>query len=332
MIYFEIKGSGGKILAGNMQEFSRKSDFENNKNFSEHKNGKGLKGAFENIDGVDVWVVVEDEQDLLKSTKIFKKTFRIYKTIALDIYKEYKKAIGEYAHILSTIQAQIGQQIVNFADNKEFFGETYADSVKNISDIIEANKESTAKLICYIQKRVIDMRAHLLGAEVIHLGEQYEIKSVTVSLKRAILNQYSPFQEEFEKKEVKIKFFFEDEFEIEVDKTMFSLIMYNFFSNALKYTKFNSEIRLNYSDEEKSLDISMISLKMDKNELSNLHKEGVRGNHAKNIPGGKGIGLFVIYRALELMKKEQMYISPNYENCSTENGHIYIENHFKFSL
>jgi signal transduction histidine kinase len=331
MIYFEVKDNNGKILAGNMQGFSKRSKFENNKNFSENKNGKGLKGVYENLENITLWVVVEDDQDLLKSSKLFKKTLALYKTIILDIYKHYKNDINAYAHILNTIQAQMWQQIDNFADSREFFGETYKDSVKRISDILDQNKESAADLICYIQKRVIDMRAHLLGAEIIHSGEEYEVKPVIVSLKRAILNQYTPFLEEFEKNMIEVKFFFGDECEIEVDKNMFSLIMYNFFSNAIKYARPNSEVRFNYSDDLKSLDVSMISLRMERNELADLSKDGIRGQHAKNIPG-KGIGLFVIQRALELMKKDKMYISPNYEKIFHDDDSIYNENHFQFKL
>ncbi len=331
MIYFQVQDIKGKILAGNMEQYLSRNDVVNNKNFSKHKNGKGIRSACEIVDDLNVWVLVEDEADLLKSSKLFSKTFNLYKIVAFDIYNQYKKEIGEYAHILDTIQGQIRQKIDDFADNKQFYGETYTDSIKNILEIIKGNEESVSDLICYIQKRIIDMRAHLLGTEVIHSGEQYEIKSFEVSLKKAILNQCTPFLEEFEKNKIKIKFFFEDDCKIDVDKNMFSLIMYNFFSNALKYCKTDSDIRLNYSLDQKSLDISMISLKMEKDELSILSNERVRGKHAKNIPG-KGIGLFVIQKSLSLMKKDKMYISPNYEKVFNYNDNIYIENHFKFVL
>lgn len=331
MIYFEIKDHDGKLIAGNMQDFSRRKDFENKKIFLENKNGKGLRGVHEKIDDISLWFVVDDDHDFLKSAKLFKKTFELYKIIALDIYGQYKKEISAYAHILNTIQAQIRQQIDNFSDSSNFYGETYNDSVERIVDIIKRDEKSAANLICYIQKRTIDMRAHLLGAEVIHLGGQYEIKPVTVRLKRAILNQCTPFLEELEKNIVKIKFFFGDECEINVDKNMFSLIMYNFFSNAVKYAKPDSEIRFNYSNDQRSLDISMISLKMDKDELGSLSDDGVRGKHAKNMPG-RGIGLFVIQRSLELMKKDRMYIVPNYEKYFQDGELVYTENHFKFVL
>ena len=75
----------------------------------------------------------------------------------------------------------------------------------------------------------------------------------------------------------------------------------------------------------------MISLKMEKIEIAKLSMDGIRGKHAKNIPG-KGIGLFVIQKSLELMKKNKMYIAANYEKVFYENDLPYNENHFQFEL
>mgnify|MGYP001558860054 CR=1 FL=1 len=331
MIYFEIKDKTGKVLAGNMQEFSRVTEFEQKKIFSDHKRGKGVKGVCEIVDDVEIWIVVEDESDLLNSSKLFKKTVDAYMAVALGVYKSHKEKIDAYSHVLNTIQAQIRQKIQEFADDSEFYGDTYADSVAHIEMLVKNNNKSAADLLCYIQKRIIDMRAHLLGAEIIHSGKEYELRITTVRLKRAILNQCTPFLEELNDKLVEIKFYFGEECETSIDKNLFSLMMYNFFSNAVKYTRSNSEIRLNYSSTEKSLDISMISLKMEKAEIKSLFNEGVRGSHARHVPG-KGIGLFVTQQALNLMGKKPMYISPNYQNNYCEDGSLYIENHFKFEL
>lgn len=331
MIYFEIKNKTGKIIAGNIQEFPRRVEFENNKTFAHHKNGRGIKGVEVTKEDVSIWLVVEDEPDLLRSGKLFQKMLSIYKRVALDIWKQQKSQLEAHAHTLTTIQGQIRQQIEGFADDVEFYGETYSDSVDNITRLVKNSERSAADLICYIHKRIIDMRAHLLGVEVVHAGVQYEVKPVHVSLKRAILNQCSPFLEELNKNLIAVRFFFGDEHEVEVDKNMFSLVMYNFFSNAVKYAKPSSEIRLKYLDDSKSLDVSMISLKMEKNEISTLSDETTRGKHAKDFPG-KGIGLFVLQKALELMGKERMYISANYENSSSFDDRTYVENHFSFRL
>lgn len=332
MIYFQVQEiNSGKIIAGNMNDFSRKHEFDNKKNFSNVKNGVGIKSRIETLGTITVWVIIENNVDILKSSKLFKKTISLYKTIALSTYEEYKKKMQAYAHTLGTIQVQMSQEIDDFAVKDAFYGISYDETLKNISDIVSKDKESAADLICYFQKRVADFKAQLLGAEIIHNDKQYEVKIVEVRLKRAILHQLQPFLKEFDEKIVKIKFFFDDELRIHVDKNMFSLIMYNFFANALKYSRKNSEIKLNYFKANNKLDISMTSLKMEKNELAGLFNEGIRGKHAKNLPG-KGIGLFVIKKALEIMNKNNMCISPNYEINSLVQGEPYVENHFEFAL
>ena len=331
MIYYQVKIGSGKIVAGNMHEFNRREEFANNRNFSKYNGGKGLKGAEMVAEDVSVWVVVEDEEDLLRSSKLFKKTVATYGEISLDVWKYHRIQLDAYAHTLTTIQGQIRQRIEGFANDEVFYADTYMESVSGMSDYLKKNLESAADLICYTHKRITDMRAHLLGVEIVHADVNCEIKPTRVSLKRAILNQCSPFLDELEKNSVKLRFFFSDDCEVEVDKNMFSLVMYNFFSNAVKYTKQDSEIRLNYSADRNSLDVSMISLKMEKDEIESLSDETVRGKHAKDFPG-KGIGLFVLQRALELMNKPRMYISPNYMVNLSIDGNLYNENHFTFSL
>ncbi len=329
MIYFQIEDNKGKVLAGNLHEYPGSIEFEIGKILAQRKGSKGIKGICDTSGDTKVTFLVKDEADLLKSSKLFKKTFQIYKNVANDVYRYYKKEIDGYAHILSTIQGQIRQKIDDFADSSEFHGESFAESVAKINNIINVDTRTAAQLICYVHKRMADMRAHLLGAEIIHSKGRYEVNLSRVSLKRAILNQCTPFLEEFDKNSVTVRFYFDDSQEIETDKNLFSLIMYNFFSNAVKYTKPASDIRMHYLDDQSCLDISMISLKMEKGEISDLFNEGIRGKYAKNIPG-KGIGLFVIKRALEVLNKNRMYIDPDYQKDYQEDGLIYIENHFKF--
>ncbi len=337
MIFFEIKNTTGKIIAGNMQEFSRRAEFENNRTFIEYlskdkkKTVRGVRGGEDMADGINVWLVVEDEKDLLLSSGLFKKTLDIYKKAASDIWKYQKTQFEAHAHTLETIQGQIRQQIEGFADDTQFYGDTYRASVESISNLVGNDIKSAADLICYVHQRVIEMRAHMLGVEVIHAGAQYEIKMVQVSLMRAIYSQCFPFLEALNKNEVVLKFHFSEDHKVEVDKNMFSLVMYNFFSNAVKYAKPNTEIHLTYSADTSTLDVGMTSLKIEKTEIKSISNETVRGRHAGDIPG-KGIGLFVLQKALELMGKKGMYIIPNYENESFEGDRIYTENHFKFFL
>lgn len=323
MIYFQVKNSNGNIIAGNMHDFLRCKEFEKNKNYFNYRNGEGIKSVEENFEDCSIWFVVEGRDDLLKSAKLFLKTLNVYKIAALDVWRYHKTQIDSYSHTITTIQGQIRQKIEGFANDDKFYGDSYSDSIESISEHIKSDIMSAADLICYTHKRINDLRAHLLGVEVVHAGEHYKVNFDKVSLKRALLNQCTPFLCQFEEKSVNLRYFFDEKYEIDVDKNMFSLIMYNFFSNAVKYTKPNSELRFQY--KQGCLDISMISLKIEKSEIGEIFNEGVRGKHSLET-SGKGVGLFVLKKALELMGKDNMYIDPEYSRGDNE----YVENHFKF--
>ena len=325
MIYFQIKNSDGKVISENMESFFNKEKLEKNKNFSQYKNGFGVKSVEEFFDNsMSIWFVVEGNDDLLKSSKLFKKTLDVYKKVSLDNWEYYKSQINFYSHTIDTIQTQIRQKLEGFAKDESFYGESHVDSLNNIATIISEDKEAAADLICYIHKRTGDLRAHILGADVICAGVNFEVNLKKVDLKRAVLSQITPFLNQFNENSIKIKIFFDNE-DVVVDKNMFSLVMYNFFSNAVKYVKPDTDIRMSYIQEQKCLDISMISLKIERSEIKNLFNDGTRGVHAKDVPG-KGIGLFVLKRALELMKKDNMFIDPHY----AKGDNSYVENHFKF--
>lgn len=334
MIYYEIKNDIGKVVISNIKDFSQEYNYRNQKNFSDHIKGIGCKGIYEVVDNISVWLVIEDEDDLLKSSKLLRRTFDFYKKIAIGICKQQREQLSGTRHILPSIHTQMTQEIDLFTQDNPglFYGESFKASKRNISDFAQDRPDDTARLIVNINKLVLDMGAHLRGIDIIHFGKQYspEIKSVRV--KQAILNQYASFASGFDEAFLSIKVNnIDDDATVMVDKNMFCLVMYNLLSNALKYCMPESEVRFNFSNESKKLDVSMISLRIESDEIQDIFNEGVRGKHAKTS-SGSGIGLFVIKNALEKMGKKPMLIEPNYQKNSNLNGEPYVENHFHFDL
>ncbi len=335
MIYFEITNDIGKIVAGNINCFSRVCEYRDRKNFSDHEKGIGRKGAYETTDdGIGIWIVVENEKDILKSANLFRRTFDLHKEIAFGICRAQKEQFSGTRHILPNIHTQMVQALDLFTGNDPgvFYSEGLVSLAEKVSKQIKSEPADAARLIIYLNKLVLDMGAHLRGTDVIHFGADYKAMMKEVRIKAAILHQYASFTKEFEEAFIQLKInAINDESTIMVDKNMFSLIMYNMLSNAVKYCRPYSEIRFHFLDDSKELDISMISLRIEQDEIREILNEGIRGRHATKTPGS-GIGLFVVKSALDKMKKHPLVINPNYQKASELNGEQYIENHFHFNF
>lgn len=258
-------------------------------------------------------------------------------------YKKYKVQkikvdIDKYNHILSTISIQLNQKLNDyfFDNHDDWYNENYSTLVENLEKLVkDKNIGDTAKLIHYFYKQSKDLENHIKGYEILYQeNNEYQVKMETVRLKKALMHQSASFKSDFESIGVVLKVNNIDEGErVNVDKTLFSLIMYNFFDNAKKYVKPSSEIRFNYSGSDGVLNISMYSVKMEKVEVINLFNEGIRGMHANEMSSsGNGIGLSVIKKALRLMNMKNMYINCEYAKMEENNGIKFYENHFIFYL
>lgn len=319
MIYFQVKlKDDEKIIVSNLKDSH--FEYENNKNFFDSKNK--IRGAEKVVKNLVIWIIVENEESLLKSNKLFKKTFEIYSSAFTSFWNYYSGKIVSQAHTLDKIRGKMEQKIEGFAEKEKFHGDSYHDILDNVSNLIKNDTDSASDLICFFQKRLLDMKSHMLGFQIIHSNIEYEVSLKNVNLKKAILNLYTPFANDLNENNVNLNIYFDDDV-VEVDRNLFSLVMYNIFDNAVKYTKPGSEIRINFESDHGNLDISMESLRIEREEINNLAMEGARGRHASTI-AGNGVGLFVIKEALNLMDMS-MSINPNYEKGDLE----YTENHFK---
>ena len=150
-----------------------------------------------------------------------------------------------------------------------------------------------------------------------------------------MLRQITSFTNDLEKSGISINFHekFEDDFKIKIDKTLFSLIMHNFLSNALKYSIPNGTIYFNYSNEESLLDISMYSIRIEDDEIKKIFTDGYRGRNTKDLnENGVGSGLFVVDKSLKLMSMSTLYIDRKKDKTKQFNGIQYMENHFRFNF
>lgn len=287
-------------------------------------------------EGIEYFIYLETENnDEKKSTTGRKRFFDVLENVSKNFVKEQQHRFNRYNHIIQTISSQISQKIDGYLANERWYSPDYSEALKNIESISSSKKNENNKLIHYFNKMSLDLKSHIEGWGIIYIKNNYVPKYDEVSLRGAILNQYSSFAEEFDEAGIQVRFseYFSEDYKVFLDKKLFSLIMYNFFSNTLKYAMPEEVVRFNYSDESKSLDISMYSIQILRDEILNLFNDGIRGANANNASSsGNGSGLYVIKKALKLMGMQNMYIDPQYMKKKQFGDIQYYENHFKFVL
>lgn len=333
MIFFEIKQKSGEVVASNIHKCKHLSLFKENRNLTIRN--KNLKSAFDEFDSVTVWLIIENDSDLLRSNKLFKKTMKIYANLSHDFFEYYFSKIRVHSHTLRAIQGKMKQKIDGLASKRDFDGKDYAESKNNISRKVESNIDKTADTICYLNKRVMEIDAHIEGFDVLYMGDEQDVNLEIVNIKKVLLNIFAPFLSDFMKKGVVMNFMIKDEYadinKINVDYKMFNLALCNFFDNAIKYSKPYSNIDINFSKNgnEFTIEISMMSLRIDQDELSLIFDEGYSGRHAAH-DAGDGIGMSVMKKALRLTGMD-IEVTPNYSESEIVTGQRYIRNVFKIS-
>lgn len=332
MIYFEVRKENGDIIASNMQECPYLTLIGDKTNITLRH--KGIKSVFSNIDGVDVWMVVDkEEKDLLNSNRLFNKTIKNHATLAKQLLDYYFGKIRVHSHTLRSIQGKMKQKIDGLATKDDFRAESYAESKEKIGKKISDNIDKTADTICFLNKRVMEIDSHINGFDVLYMGNEQETSFQEVNIKKVLLSILAPFLNELSNKninmEVAIKDDYADSNRINLDYKMFSLAMANFFDNSVKYAKQHEPIKITFLKygEACILEVSMISRRIEESELMQVFDEGYSGIHAQR-DAGDGIGMSITDKALKLTRMK-INITPNYSESYTSEGNQYTRNIFE---
>lgn len=324
MIYFEVKNKLDEVLASNMHLFSKRELFDYDKNKAIRS--QRLKSAFVERDGVSVWFVVEDENDLLNSNRVFNKTLDAYAVMSASFFEYYHSKIQAHSHTLRSIQGKMKQKIDGLASKKDFQGENYNESKEKIRQKIEENLDKAADTICHLNKRVAEIDAHIEGFDVLYMGNERSTVFQQVNIKKVLLNIIAPFLTEFKQKRVDVNVEIKDEYaeanNIPLDYKLFNLALCNFLDNAVKYSKHGSAISFRFQKNGNTfcIEVTMESTKIDEDEVELLFDEGYSGRHATKL-AGDGIGMSVIRKALKLNNMELQ--------CLPGKGMDYATNEFK---
>ncbi len=138
-------------------------------------------------------------------------------------------------------------------------------------------------------------------------NQKQNIKNETIFLNAIILDNLTRFSEKIESKKVKVFTSFSDDFYIQSDNYLVSIIISNLLSNAIKYSNSNGKIRIELSQNEHHITFSISDNGIgiapdDMNKIFNSFYRSDVINHAQIK--GTGLGLSIVKRLCDLLKFE----------------------------
>ena len=116
-----------------------------------------------------------------------------------------------------------------------------------------------------------------------------------------LVTAYYVFESEFKSRNIKVDLQ-RSQLEINVHFSTFKSALVQLFDNALKYCQDGSDIIVTYNSVSSKviIDIEMISVYVKDDDFNRIFQPNYRGDEARKIGNGKGLGLYLAKRMLEL--------------------------------
>lgn len=327
MIFFHIRDKEGNTIACNKNQDLITADFiEINKIIIL---GGRVKGGLFDFGNKTIEFITKDP-DLLRSNKLFKKGLIIAKTLSISFFEYYLNAVKRHSHTLKTIQGQMKQKAESIVhDIKSLSHNEYK---KEVASRIKNDPDLAADVICYLNKRIDDINAHIESFEILSLGREKEIEINSHNIKKVLLRIVQPFYDDFNQIGVSVGFEINDDFaennKVDFDYKTFNLAIYNLFDNSVKYIKPYSamKILLENQNEKYILKMNMLSLRIERDEQEKIFDEGYSGINANEL-AGVGMGMYITRRALKL-NNIKISVVADYSKSEIYNSKQYIYNNF----
>ena len=196
------------------------------------------------------------------------------------------------------------KRLLNFSYIVSHNLRSHTSNIEMISSFLESatTKEERDEMIDLLKKV-----SHSLNETIFNLNEVVSIRSnINLSVEKINIHDYiektkTVLADQIQKKHANIHNLVSPSIEIDYNVAYFESIIYNFISNAIRYSHPDREpeITLSFDEKEKSLTISDngigIDLKKNGDKLFGMYKT------FNNNPDSKGIGLFITKNQIDAM-------------------------------
>lgn len=235
---------------------------------------------------------------------LWKKQNKIINHIAIvENITEKKKAEEELNQSFMLVSEQ-NQRLLNFSYIVSHNLRSHTSNIQLISDLLEnsKSKEEQDEMITLLKKvsQSLDETMRNLN-EVVNIRNNINLKIENLNLNNFIENTLSLLKPQIENKSAVIENNVSDDVIIEYNKAYLESILYNFISNAIRYSHPDRIpiVSISFNKNEKSLSIKDngigIDLKRNKDDLFGMYKT------FNNNPDAKGLGLFLTKNQIDAM-------------------------------
>jgi PAS domain S-box-containing protein len=301
--YGKIVGySTEELLNTDFQSITHSSDLELDiQMMSDLKNGLvndfHIEKRYINKSGNIVWV------NLFVATLWKKQNIIINHIAIVEDITEKKKAEEELNQSFMLVSEQ-NKRLLNFSYIVSHNLRSHTSNIQLIADLLEnsKSKDEQDEMITLLKKvsQSLDETMRNLN-EVVNIRNNINLKIENLNLNNFIENTLSLLKPQIENKSAIVENNASDDIFIEYNRAYLESILYNFISNALRYSHpdRNPFITLSFNKNEKSLSIKDngigIDLKRNKEDLIGMYKT------FNNNPDAKGLGLFLTKNQIDAM-------------------------------
>jgi len=255
-----------------------------------------------------------------------------FKQIETSSRQHYDSIIRRFAHNLIKFQARFKGNFIRLISDTAR-ARPYNEFRTEVEKRILANTAVAAQDVCQMSHRAVDLDAQIETLRIISgYAEASDGDSrIKEDIQKTIFRISNPFIEEFKEKGINIVINIPSaksgEEKVLIEPSLFNAAIWQLLDNASKYALSGTDITINANmvAHPQKIYFEMISVCIEEDETEQIFLEGYKGRNSGN-KGESGIGLYIVRKALGLMKARISVINAG--KVCEDHGFSYCKHKF----
>lgn len=332
-VVLDIRRPNGDLIFSNFTPEDHRQ-FED----AQANSGKSVKVRIIEKKGYKVKFLTRDA-DLVPSNRLFNKMVRLIENTVdffvqglAQLENNNARSINLLEHNIATYNALSLQEVEVLIPQSKIAGKEWDDKIKFVENQLKRNIRTTSEAFLRLAKYSLGTKAELTAYYML-IQKPDAMKFDKHRLYQVLMNSLHHFFPDFDENSIKIQMQFNN-LEAIFHYDSVSVALFHILNNAAKYCVPHSsiDISIRAHGNQSKIEFSMLSLRIDDDELKNIFTERYSGKHAVSAKiNGRGIGMFV---AKELMKLNNgdIEVQCNRSTNKVYKSRVYENNKFILTL